>query len=292
MRFFVAVAVLFFAILGVYPVTVSAAEGDVAETIPSIDGASAKTPRFIQNNRYLQESHRRANAARLSFNEGDYDRSEELSGEAVSYAKLSDDWIEEQLKALAARKAIAAADERVDWAEKSGAAAFYKKEVDEAKGHLGAAKTSRATAEAAQRDALAGEASQEEAAGYWDDARLSAGMALAALADVAAPPPEAAAKPPSKQQKPTDPEFKDQPKKPALYKVRAWDVYGDCLWNIADWFYNNPWRWKELYAANKHKLPDPENPNWIEVGTIIEIPGVDGEARAGTWDTGRPFQAP
>ena len=63
----------------------------------------------------------------------------------------------------------------------------------------------------------------------------------------------------------------------------------DCFWRIAeyDFVYGDPWLWRVLYEANKHKLPDPNNPDWMEPGMIIEIPSIAGELRDGTWDPGR-----
>jgi len=73
---------------------------------------------------------------------------------------------------------------------------------------------------------------------------------------------------------------------PASYTVRAWSVSQDCFWNIAGrpWVYGNSRQWRTLYNANKAKLPDPNNPNLIEPGIILDIPSLKGEARQGAWD--------
>jgi len=73
---------------------------------------------------------------------------------------------------------------------------------------------------------------------------------------------------------------------PRQYKVRTWRVEKDCFWNIAGypWVYNDPWKWKILYEANKSKIPDPENPNLIEPGMILDIPNLKGEARQGMFN--------
>ena len=60
------------------------------------------------------------------------------------------------------------------------------------------------------------------------------------------------------------------------YVVRA----GDSLSAIAQKYYGDANRWKEIWEANKDKLPDP---NLITVGQELRIPGTgaaSGEARA------------
>ena len=79
---------------------------------------------------------------------------------------------------------------------------------------------------------------------------------------------------------------------PATYTVRAWGVSRDCLWNIAGrpWVYGNPHRWRVLYEANKSKLPDPNNPNLVDPGTVLVIPSIKGETRRGEWVSGKTYE--
>jgi tetratricopeptide (TPR) repeat protein len=79
---------------------------------------------------------------------------------------------------------------------------------------------------------------------------------------------------------------------PAIYTVREWDVHGDCFWNIAGypWVYNDPHRWRTLYEANKAKLPNPNNPNLVEPGTVLTIPSIKGETRQGSWVSGGTYE--
>jgi len=74
---------------------------------------------------------------------------------------------------------------------------------------------------------------------------------------------------------------------PATYTVRPWDASKDCFWNIAGrpWAYANPELWRTLFDANRFKLPDPDNPNLIKPGTILDIPSIRGEFRQGEWDS-------
>jgi hypothetical protein len=78
---------------------------------------------------------------------------------------------------------------------------------------------------------------------------------------------------------------------PAQYIVRPWATSRDCLWNIAgySWVYGEPRSWRVLYEANKSKLPDPDNPNWIEPGMVLDIPSLSGEVRQGIYDSGRNY---
>ncbi|MCL2761728.1 MAG: hypothetical protein FWD36_00785 [Treponema sp.] len=78
---------------------------------------------------------------------------------------------------------------------------------------------------------------------------------------------------------------------PATYTVRTWNAHRDCLWNIAGypWVYGNPRQWRVLYNANRSKLPDPNNPNLIEPGTVLDIPSIKDEVRQGSWDTNKTY---
>jgi nucleoid-associated protein YgaU len=78
---------------------------------------------------------------------------------------------------------------------------------------------------------------------------------------------------------------------PATYTVRPWRVSKDCFWNIAGqpWVYGDPQKWRTLYNANKSKLPDPNNPNLLEPGTVLDIPVIKGETRQGRWEPGRTY---
>jgi nucleoid-associated protein YgaU len=75
--------------------------------------------------------------------------------------------------------------------------------------------------------------------------------------------------------------------------VRPWAVSKDCFWNIAGfpWVYGNPYQWRLLYNANKSKLPNPNNPNVIEPGTVLDIPSIKGEVREGAWESGKTYEA-
>jgi hypothetical protein len=72
---------------------------------------------------------------------------------------------------------------------------------------------------------------------------------------------------------------------PAQYTVRPWASSGDWFWNIAgrDWVYGDPRQWRLIYNANKAKLSDPNNPNLIKPGMVLDIPSLRDEVRQGMW---------
>jgi nucleoid-associated protein YgaU len=79
---------------------------------------------------------------------------------------------------------------------------------------------------------------------------------------------------------------------PATYTVRPWSVSKDCFWNIAGqpWAYGNPRQWRTLYNANKSKLSDPNNPNILKPGIVLDIPSIKGEVRQGAWESGIVYE--
>jgi hypothetical protein len=70
---------------------------------------------------------------------------------------------------------------------------------------------------------------------------------------------------------------------PAQYQVRQWAQSGDCFTAIAaqSWAYGDARQWRVIYNANRDKLPDPNNPNLIRPGTVLDIPSLHGEPRSG-----------
>jgi len=79
---------------------------------------------------------------------------------------------------------------------------------------------------------------------------------------------------------------------PATFTVRPWAIYRDCLWNIAAHpdVYGDPLQWPVLFNANRHRMPNPNNPDLILPGMVLEIPSIDGEVREGNWQSGRVYR--
>ena len=44
---------------------------------------------------------------------------------------------------------------------------------------------------------------------------------------------------------------------PRVHRVWLWQESKDCLWNIAQEYYGDPWKWKEIYQANRDQIQDP-----------------------------------
>jgi nucleoid-associated protein YgaU len=221
-------------------------------------------PRNIRNNQYFIESVRLTNLAQESYESGDYDASTVYAEEAVRYARLSDEYVTIQLKIKEVNDTIAAAKARLDYAASIGAAGRYPAEYDEARDAYNASLSLRSVED-------------------WDGAIAAAGRVINALAYIQPP-----ADPPKPQ--PSVVERESIPL-PAQYTVRAWAVSKDCLWNIAGrpWAYGDPAKWRLIYNANRSRMPQPDNPDLIHPGMVLDIPSIRGELRQGMWDAGRAY---
>jgi nucleoid-associated protein YgaU len=222
-----------------------------AATAP--DAAAPVIPADIKNNQYYLESLRLTQLAQETFDYGDYDASTEYAAEAIRYAQLSDEYVALQLVIKATNDAITAARGRLDWAASVDAPNRYPREFGEAQDYYDEAVALRS----------------EES---WDDAIIAAERAIVILAAVQEAP--------------------SRPALPAQYTVRTWASSRDCLWNIAGraWVYGDPTKWRVLYDANRARLPEPDNPNLITPGLILNIPPIQGEVRQGMWDANRTYQ--
>ena len=58
-----------------------------------------------------------------------------------------------------------------------------------------------------------------------------------------------------------------------IYKVRYIPERRDCLWRIAEKFYENPWLWKNIYKANTDKIYDPD---LIWPDMFLKVPRLKG----------------
>lgn len=83
----------------------------------------------------------------------------------------------------------------------------------------------------------------------------------------------------------------ETPPLPATYTVRLNMDRRDCFWRIAGFpfVYNDPWKWKTLYDANKSLIEDPKNANLIQPGQVFTIPSLRGEVREGEYDPEKTY---
>jgi nucleoid-associated protein YgaU len=195
----------------------------------------------LLNNQYMVENRRLIGLAENAYAEAKYDDAVKYAQEANKYAQMSDDYVRLQMKIKEANDAVAAAQARLDTVKKTDA----HKKFAEVYG-----KAEQTFAEALEHR------SKEE----WDPEKESALAVIAILSEIP-----------------------DVPVLPAQYRVKTWHSTKDCLWNIAakKEIYGDPWKWRFLYNANKNKLPIPGNPDLVEPGTLLDIPSIKGEYRAG-----------
>ncbi|MDR2499821.1 MAG: hypothetical protein LBD37_01910 [Treponema sp.] len=228
-------------------------------------------PAALRNNQYYQESLRFHKLAQETFEYGDYDASASYAEEASRYAQLSDDYVALQLRIKTAGDLLAEANTRLTWASGQKAPERYPQEY--------------ARAQAAYDEALTGMQHEE-----WDEAQDAAKQVLAALANVRAlnAPPAAGSQP---VQVVRNTQTTGGGALPAQYTVRSWVSSRDCLWNIAgrSWAYGDPFKWRILYNANKSRMPDPNDPDLINPGMILDIPSIQGELRSGMWSANTTY---
>jgi hypothetical protein len=236
----------------------SAALPEPAVFLPSASLAAAASTDAVpsvaedlRNNKYFLESARLTNLAQEAFEYGDYDASANYAAEAVRYAQLSDEYVALQLNIKETNEAIAAAKARLDWAAANGVIRRYPAEYGEAQGYYETSLTARSAED-------------------WDGAIDAARQVINVLAYV---------------------EGSDSVPLPAQYTVRPWSVSRDCLWNIAgrSWAYGDSTKWRLIYNANRSKMPEPDNPDLIHPGMVLDIPSSSGEERQGMWDSGKTY---
>ena len=195
----------------------------------------------LLHNQYLLENIRLLGLAQERFAGGQFEEAIQYAEEANTYAQLSDDYVALQMLIKETNDAIAAAESRIDWAKRYGIPRGYPEVYGEA--------------EAALTESL--DARSNEA---WKESLAAAQQVIALLS-----------------------ELPDEPVLAAQYLVRNWNPMRDCLWNIAGMpeIYGDPKQWRRIYNANKSKLPNPNNPNLLRPGTVLDIPNIGDETRIG-----------
>ncbi len=204
------------------------------------------------DNQYYHKAQDLLTQSQQAFDKGDYDLSTSLANQAKDQLAQSDAYIAELTKFYRANGYLSQANDRVAYAKSISADVHYKDKYDQAVTDVTGAKT-----------ALDGK-DYDKSVGLSKDA-------LALLADIA---PVAAKQPAAAVSL------------PQYYTVRLIPDRRDCFWRIAGYpfVYNDPWKWRLLYDANKSLLEDPKNPNLIEPGMKFTIPALGSETRDGEWD--------
>jgi nucleoid-associated protein YgaU len=209
----------------------------------TVEGEETFIPEGILNNEFFVESMRLTKLAHDTYEIGDYDASTGFAQEAIRFAQLSDEFVSVQL--------IAEAKRLLEWADKNNIERRYPIDYKEGKFYY--------------------ESGVEfHSAENWSEAISSATKSINIFAAL------------EKGRTNISTSTTGLPKQ---YTVRTWAKERDCLWNISgySWVYGDPTKWRLLYNANKSKLSDPNNPDLIEPGMVIDIPSIKGEAREGMW---------
>jgi len=213
----------------------------------------------LLDNEYYHKAQDLLSQSQQALDAGDYDNSASLAMQARDYLAKSDDYVVTMTQFYRANGYLSIAKDRVSYAKSIDADMNYKTAYDTAVADVAGAKT-----------ALDGKDYPKSI-----DLSKSAIAALANIAPVAKKPPK----------EPT-PQPAVQPDLPQYYVVRLLLPRRDCFWRIAEYpfVYNNPWKWRLLYDANKDLLEDPKNPNLIQPGMRFIIPSLGSETRDGDYD--------
>jgi nucleoid-associated protein YgaU len=222
---------------------------------------SAAVPLVAQSlldNEYYHKAQDLLGQSQQALDGGDYDNSATLASQAHDMLAKSDDYVATMTQFYRANGYLSIAKDRVSYAKSIDADTNYKAAYDTAVSDVAGAKT-----------ALDGKDYPNSI-----DLSKAAVAALANIAPVAKTPPKAPAAQPGAS-----------PALPQYYTVQLLALR-DCFWRIAGYpfVYNNPWKWRLLYDANKDLLEDPKNPNLIEPGMRFNIPSLGSEMREGDYD--------
>ena len=208
--------------------------------------------------------------SQTALDAGDYDAANSLAQQAQDQLAKSDDYVATMTQFYRANGWLSQANDRIAYAKSIKADANFKDAYDKAVADAATAKTAL------------------DAKSY-DDSITASKSALDALKDIKVVVAEAPAPAPAPE--PAAPAPPATPDLPEYYTVRLVLPLRDCFWRIAayPWVYNNPWKWRLLYDANKTVIGDPNNPDLIEVGQRFVIPSLAGETRSGDYDPTKEY---
>lgn len=207
--------------------------------MPIVLSAASYTDNTYQKlaNEYVKQAQKAKRA-------GDYEAAIELAAKAKENAELSRQFIDMMLSRDAADENMAAAKERMDWAEANNVSS----------------RAPAAYAEAKENYTNAQDAYSEE---NYDAAAEYASRCIASLLGI--------------KERPKLPEYYVvrpwERTKDCFWNIAA-----------KPFVYNNPFLWRHLYNANKGGIPIPANPNLILPAMTVRIPSINGEEREGVYD--------
>lgn len=198
-----------------------------------------------------------------ALKDGDYDQAYAYAGQAKQHAQKSQGYVDTMLARYKASNWINLAKQRLIDAKEIGAESRYPDDWQQA----------------AENYAQAQISFQDEK--YQDSIEYSKSV-LAWLQNVRPAEPEP---------RPAVAEPEEQPVFPQYYVVRLIPEDRDCFNKIAGYpfVYNDRYKWRILYEANKDKIRYPDNPHLIHPGQVFIIPSIKGELREGTYDPNREY---
>ena len=59
---------------------------------------------------------------------------------------------------------------------------------------------------------------------------------------------------------------------PVVRQTKHEVIQANTLWDLAQYYYKDPWKWPRIHEANTDKIQDP---HWIYPGQVFVIPGLD-----------------
>jgi hypothetical protein len=231
--------------------------------LAAISLAAAAGAQNLSDNEFRKNGADLERQANEALTSGDYDGAAKLANLASIEYRKSRDFAAIQLLKFRAATAINLAQQNITDREN---VARIKKDY---------------AAEIAAAKALLKEARDLFAAEKWEESRAKALAAIDALRAI-------------KAEQAVEPSAPLGIALPRFYTVVRRPSNTDCFWNIAKMpeVYGNPFLWSKLWKANKEKLRDPENPNLIYPGMIVEIPALADEKREGTYDPSITYPTP
>lgn len=224
------------------------------------------------DNTYQKLSEEYLRQAEQAKRAGDYKKAIELSEKAKENAELSKEFIDMMLSRGKADEQLAAAEERMEWADENDIESRYPDEYSKAQESYDNALSSY----------------DEE---NFDAAELYALRCLEELEGLEGLESLDAEETAQASDEEGEEEEEAGPLLPEYYIVGDWKTTKDCFWNIAakPFVYNNPALWKHLYNANKDNLPRPNNPNLLRPGMKMLIPSINGEEREDVYDPKKEY---